>query len=166
MKKLFVVVLLVLASLPIAASAETKVGIINFSEVMSKLPQKDAISQKLKKEFSGRESELKRLGEEIETSRTDYVNNVATMSESQATEKKRELQKKMSDFKLKESAFKEDLEKRSREEQLKLASQIKTAVQIVAERGGFNILIDRQAAPYVDESVPDVTDQVLAELSK
>lgn len=152
--------------MPLMANAEAKIGIINFGEVMAKVPQKDAINQKLKKEFSGRENELKRLGEEIETQRQDYINNVATMSESQATEKKRSIQQKMSDFQLKEAAFKEDVEKRSREEQVKLGNQIRTAVESVAKKGGFNILLDRQSAPYIDSTVPDVTDQVLAELSK
>jgi len=166
LKKLLAVFLFVVASAPALASAETKIGIINFGEVMAKVPQKDAINQKLKKEFAGRESELKRLGEEIETARTEYINNVATMSESQATEKKRAIQQKMSDFQLKEAAFKEDVEKRSREEQVKLGNQIRTAVEAVAKKGNFNILLDRQSAPYIDASVPDVTEQVLAELSK
>ena len=166
MKKLLALFLFVVASVPALASAETKIGIINFSEVMAKVPQKDAINQKLKKEFSGRENELKRLGEEIETARTEYINNVTTMSESQATEKKRAIQQKMSDFQLKEAAFKEDVEKRSREEQVKLGNQIRAAVESVAKKGSFNILLDRQSAPYIDSSVPDVTDQVLAELSK
>ncbi|AUD79352.1 outer membrane chaperone Skp [Kangiella profundi] len=166
MKKLLAVFLFVVLSVPMLANAETKIGIINFGEVMAKVPQKDAINQKLKKEFSGRENELKRLGEEIETARTEYINNVATMSESQATEKKRAIQQKMSDFQLKEAAFKEDVEKRSREEQIKLGNQIRAAVESVAKKGGFNILLDRQSAPYIDSSVPEVTDQVLAELSK
>ena len=166
MKKLLAIFLFVAVSVPALANAETKIGIINFGEVMAKVPQKDAINQKLKKEFSGRENELKRLGEEIETARTEYINNVATMSESQATEKKRAIQQKMSDFQLKEAAFKEDVEKRSREEQIKLGNQIRAAVESVAKKGGFNILLDRQSAPYIDSSVPEVTDQVLAELSK
>ena len=110
MKKLLAVFLFVAASMPLMANAETKIGIINFGEVMAKVPQKDAINQKLKKEFSGRENELKRLGEEIETARTEYINNVATMSESQATEKKRAIQQKMSDFQLKEAAFKDTID--------------------------------------------------------
>ncbi|WP_417446013.1 OmpH family outer membrane protein [Kangiella sp.] len=166
MKKLLAIFLFVAASMPLMANAETKIGIINFSEVMAKVPQKDAINQKLKKEFTGREEELKRLGQEIETARTDYVNNVATMTESQATEKKRSIQQKMSDYKLKEAAFKEDVEKRSREEQQKLGTQIRNAVESVAKKGGYNLLLDRQAAPYIDASIPDVTEQVLAELSK
>ncbi|ACV27313.1 OmpH family outer membrane protein [Kangiella koreensis] len=166
MKKLLALFLFILVSTPSMASAELKVGIINFGEVMAKVPQKDAINQTLQKEFSGREDELKRLGEEIEAARTDYVNNVATMSESQATEKKRSIQQKMSDYKLKEAAFKEDLEKRSREEQSKLGGQIRDAVEVVAKKGGYNILLDRQSAPYIDASVPDVTAQVLSELSK
>lgn len=149
-----------------AAHAEMTMAVIDTNYIMAKVPQKDAINQKLKDEFSGREDELKRLGEEIERERKDYIKNAATMSESQATEKKRAIQKKISDFQLKEAAFKEDVEKRSREEQQKLGMQIRSAVEAVAKKGNYNMLIDRQAAPYIDSSVPDVTDQVLAELSK
>lgn len=157
-------VLLVLISS--ASYAEINIAVIDTNYIMAKVPQKDAINQKLKNEFSGREDELKRMGEEIEKERQDYIKNAATMSESQATEKKRSIQKKISDFQLKEAAFKEDVEKRSRDEQQKLGLQIRSAVEAVAKKGSYNMLVDRQAAPYIDASVPDVTDQVLAELSK
>ncbi len=148
------------------ANAADSIAVIDTNYIMAKVPQKDAINQKLKDEFSGREDELKRMGEEIEKERQDFIKNVATMSESQATEKKRAIQKKISDFQLKEAAFKEDVEKRGREEQQKLGMKIRNAVESVAKKGGYNMLIDRQAAPYIDSSIPDVTEQVLAELSK
>lgn len=157
------VFLLLMSSMSLAAG---NIAIIDTNYIMAKVPQKDAINQKLKNEFSGREAELKRMGEEIEKERQDFLKNVTTMSESQAIETKRAIQKKISDFQLKEAAFKEDIEKRGREEQQKLGAQIRDAVEAVAKKGGYNMLIDRQAAPYIDSSVPDVTDQVLAELSK
>ncbi|NVK22761.1 MAG: OmpH family outer membrane protein [Kangiellaceae bacterium] len=152
--------------LPISVFANSKIGVIDTVYILAKAPQKEATSNRLKNEFSGRESELKRLGETIEKERTSYINNVATMSESQATTKKRDLQKKVSDFQLKQKAFQEDVARRSREEQQKLGKVVKQAVDAVAKRGGYNMLIDRQAAPYIDATVPDLTQQVMAELAK
>ena len=151
---------------PFTAIAEMNVGVIDTAYIMAKLPQRDAVAEKLKTEFTGRENELKRLGETIEKERNDFVKNSTTMTETVATNMKRDIQKKMSDFQLKQNAYKEDFARRSREENMKLGNLVKNAVDAVAKRGGYNMLIDRQAVPYIDPSIPELTQQILTELSK
>ena len=150
----------------VAVNAQTKIGVIDTGYIMAKAPQKEAVAQKLKTEFKGKENELKRLGETIKKEQDNFVKNQATMSEMQRTNLKREIQKKMSDFQLKQTAFQEDVSRRSREEQQKLGNLVRNAVDAVAKRGGYNMLIDRQAAPYIDATVPELTQQVMAELAK
>ncbi len=164
MKKVLSILLAVVLVAPLSSFAANKVGVVNIMEIMAKLPQNEKVGQQLKSEFSGRENELKRMGEALEKERTDYINNVATMSESQATTKKRDIEKKFADFQLKQKAFQEDLGKRQREERQKISNLVRNAVDKVAKRGGYNLLIDAQAARYTDATVVDVTAQVLAEI--
>lgn len=166
MKKTVFAFLVSVLLLPAIASAELKIAIIDSGYVMSKTPEIDAIGQKLKKEFDGRKSQLQREFDKLEQDRTDYVNNVKTMSASQRTEKERDMKQRASDLKLKKDAYEEDFKRRSQEERQGLGGKLRTAVDAVAKRGGYDILIERQAAPYVGTNVPNVTEQVLAELSK
>ena len=167
MKHLFLSAILAFTAVAsFSAHAETKIAVINTAYIYQKAPQNEAITQRLKAEFSGRESEIKRLGQEIEKARTDYMNNVATMSQTQSTAKKREIEQKLSDIKLKQNAAKEDLAARQSAEQRALGQKVKTAVEKVAKAGGYNMLIDRQAALYIDSTVVDISEQVLAELAK
>ena len=154
------------AAISFSANAEAKIGVIDTAYIYSQAPQNAAITQRLKAEFSGRESEIKRLGQEIEKARQDYINNVATMSQTQSTAKKREIEQKLSDIKLKQSAAKEDLATRQRSEQVALSQKVKVAVEKIAKEGGYNMLIDRQAALYIDGTIVDISKQVLTELSK
>lgn len=166
MNKFILVLAAVLSMISFSVVAETRIATINTAYILAKAPQRDAMNQRLKSQFSGRENEVKRLSDAIKKERETLIKNSATMSETQLTNKRRDLEKKISDLQLKQRNAQEDLDKANRAEQKKLAAEIKKAVDSVAARGGFNLIIDRQAAVFNDVSVPDLTEQVLAELKK
>ncbi|WP_251359474.1 OmpH family outer membrane protein [Kangiella sp. TOML190] len=166
MNKFIFVLATVLSVFSFSAMAETRIATVNTGYILAKAPQNDAIKQRLKSQFSGRENEIKRLAENINKDRESLVKNAATMSETQMTNSRRELEKKISDLQLKERNAKDDFQRATREEQQKLGGEIKKAIDAVAVKGGFNLIVDRQAAVFTDVSVPDLTEQVLAELKK
>lgn len=152
--------------LPALASAEMKVAVIDTTYVMANSPDRDSVKQTLTKEFEGRKSQLEREFKKLEDDRTAYINNMKTMSESQRTTKERELKKRASDFKLKEDAYKEDFQRRSQQEMKKVGERVQKAVEAVAQRGGYDMLVDRRVVPYMGPNVQDVSDQVIQEMSK
>ncbi len=166
MNKFIIILAAALSLFSFSAVAETRIATINTGYVLAKAPQNDAIRQRLKSQFSGRENEIKRLAETIKKDRENLIKNSATMSETQATNMRRELEKKISDLQLKERNAKDDVAKATRDEQQKLGQKVKKAIDAVAIKGGFNLIVDRQAAVFVDVSIPDLTEQVLAELKK
>ncbi|MRX28321.1 OmpH family outer membrane protein [Kangiella sp. HZ709] len=166
MNKVILVIASVLSLMSFSAIAETRIATVNTAYVQAKAPQNDTIGQRLKSQFSGRENEIKRLAETIKKEQENFTKNSATMSESQLTNSRREIEKKMADFQLKQKNAKDDFDKARRDEAMKLNSQIKKAIDAVAVKGGFNLVIERQAAVFTDVSVPDLTEQVLAELKK
>ena len=166
MKKLVVTFLLGLLLLPAIASAELNIAVIDRTYIMTKAPSGEAMMQKLSKEFEGRKSQLEREFKKLEEDRATYVNNMKTMSESQRTKTERELKKRASDFKLKEEAFKEDFKNRREDEAQILGQKLADAVQAVAKSGGYDLLLERRAAPYIGPKVRDVSEQVIQELSK
>lgn len=152
--------------LPAFASAETNIAVIDTNYVMSKTPERESMNEQLAKEFDGRKSQLEREFKKLEDDRTNYVSNMKTMSESQRTKTERELKKRASDFKLKQDALKEDLERRRKEQMQELGNKLRAALDTVAKNGGYDVLIDRRAAPYIGPNIKDVSEQVLQELSK
>lgn len=166
MKKIVFALIISLLMLPAIASAETKVGVIDTNYIMAKTPERETVKQTLQKEFEGRKSQLEREFKKLEEDRTNYVNNAKTMSESQRTAKERDLKKRSSDFKLKEEAYTEDFKRRTQEEMKNLGSKLQQAVEAVAKRGSYDLLVDRRAVPYIGPGVQDVSEQVLQELSK
>lgn len=166
MKKLVIALFVSLSMLPALVSAELKVAVIDTNYIMAKSPEREAVRETLNKEFDGRKSQLERELKKLEDDRTEYVNNAKTMSESQRTKTERELKKRASDFKLKEEAYKEDFQRRSQEEMRKAGQNLQQAVEKVAKQGGYDMLLDRRAVPYMGPSVKDVSEQVLQELAK
>ncbi len=159
-------VALLLTASSFAVMAETKIATLNANYILAKAPQNDVVKQRLQSQFTGRQNELKRLVESLQKERDSLVKNATTMSETQITSKKRDLDKKYADLQLKDNNLKEDMERATRAEQKKLGEQIKKAIDAVSIRGGFNLVIKQQAAVFVDVSIPDITEQVLAELKK
>lgn len=164
MKKLITIFALSIAVMSFAAQAQNRIATVKTAYVLAKAPQNESIKQRLKSQFSGRENEIKRLAETIKRERDNLVKNAATMSETQLTNKRRQLEQKVSNLQLKQRNASDDFALAQREEQKKLGSAVKKAIDKVAARGGYNLIIDRQAAVYTNGSIPDVTDQVLAEL--
>lgn len=166
MNRFTLVLALVLSAFSLSAVAETKIATINTAYIFAKAPQNDAVKQRLKSQFAGRENEIKRLAENIKKERDSLIKNAPTMSETQGTNAKRALEKKISDLQLKERNAKDDFTRATREEQQKVSAEVKRAVDAVAVRGGFNMVLDRQSAVFTDVSIPDLTEQVMAELKK
>ncbi len=166
LNKVILVIASVLSLVSFSAIAETRIATVNAAYIQSKAPQNETIGQRLKSQFSGRQNEMERLAEAIKKDQENFQKNSATMSESQLTNSRREIEKKMADFQLKQKNAKDDFDKARRDEAIKLNGQIKKAIDAVAVKGGFNLVIERQAALFADTSVPDLTEQVLAELKK
>ncbi len=146
--------------------AEARIATVNTALVQAKAPQNDSIGQRLKSQFSGRQNEIKRLAENIEKDKESLSKNAATMSDTQLTNSRRQIEKKIADIQLMQKNAKDDFEKARRDEVIKLNTQIKKAIDAVAIRSGFNLVIEKQAAIFTDVTVPDLTEQVIAELKK
>ena len=99
-----------------AASVAQKVGIVFPSEVMKESAQREHIIKKLKAEFKGRYLELKGLEKELSKLDKSLKRDSELMSATDLTKKKREMEVKLSEYKLKRKAFEEDNRRRQGEE--------------------------------------------------
>ncbi|QGX38729.1 OmpH family outer membrane protein [Permianibacter aggregans] len=146
------------------AFAEAKIGVISFREVLAKAPQREAISEKLRKEFQDRIDGLKKMETDVRGQQEKLQRDGATMSAQQQTEAKRNIEKIIADAQLKEKALKEDLQRREAEEMRALETQIMQAVSLIASRDGYSLVVSKETTPYFQPAM-DITNQVVAAIS-
>jgi len=160
MKIKILLVLTAIFALSIAGAAQLKIGVVNPQYILSKMPQKEIVSQKLKSEFGPRNTELLNLRKKINDLRKRIQRDSTTMSPSEITKLERQGQSMVSDIKLKEAAFKEDIQRRQREELQKLQGRIGQAINAVGKRDNYDIILRRDVVMYGKQAF-DISPEVL-----
>ena len=162
MKKLISAVAGVLL-LSTAVSAETKVGVVDYRMLMDKAPQADAIQEKLKKEFQEREDRLKKRQADLKAQAEKANKDAPTMTESQRIEAGRNLEKLRNDLEFDGKKLQEDFQRRRSEELRELGGKLQQAVSAVATKEGYQLVLSREAAPFVAPEL-EITNKVLQAL--
>jgi outer membrane protein len=83
------------------------------------------------------------------------------MSSSERTKLQREMASLESDYKLKAKALQEDQRRRGAEEEQKLVQKIRKAIQDVAKREGYDIVVDANAVLYASPK-DDLSSKVIS----
>lgn len=140
-------------------------AVVDTAKILQQLPQREAISKKLSQEFQPRAAELNKLQKQLVELNQKRQRDAELMTPQESTELYRKLEQLDAQLKLKGKAFKEDQQRRGQEENNKLIVLLQKAVEKVAKRGGYDIVLARQAALYVTPE-RDISDKVIEELSK
>lgn len=146
-----------------AASAETKIGVVDYRMLMDKAPQADAIQEKLKKEFQEREDRLKKRQADLKAQAEKATKDAPTMTESQRIDAGRNLEKLRNDLEFDGKKLQEDFQRRRGEELRELGGKLQQAVTAVATKEGYQLVLSRETAPFVAPEL-DITSKVLQAL--
>lgn len=138
---------------------------IDIPKIVSEIPQKKAIEEKLNKEFGGQIAELQKLEKEMQSLIEKGERDSAMMSEKQRLDLKRKLEDLNASYKVKGKAFTEDNRRRQLEERDKLLTMIKKASAQVAEREGYDAVIDLNVTAYLSPK-RDITEKVISEMTR
>jgi len=157
--------LLVLSSSMFANAAEAaqKIGYINTAQVFQALPQREVVLQKMKDEFKDREAELQSLQAEGKT-KVEKLKRDGTLMSPEEVEKLRiEIGQLDSKYKIKVQALEKASAQREAQEKQKLFKVIQEAVKKVAEKEGYDMIVDIQAVAYGNPEY-NVSDKVIKEV--
>ncbi|RJG49071.1 OmpH family outer membrane protein [Motilimonas pumila] len=169
MKKLFKAASLSLAliagSFSSVAMAADKIAVVFPNEIFQQMPQKDQIINKLKKEFQPRINEMKSLEKKIKSKQEKEKRDGALMSDKDKTKLSREIQSLVADYQLKLKAFEEDNRRRQAEEQNKMREKVVKAIEAIAKREGYDLVVNGEAAVFAKPSL-NISDKVVAEIGK
>ena len=149
------------------AEADDKTGFVDVQKVMltSNAGKKAAEDYKMtfeknKKVIQGRESELKKLHDEIEKGRS-------TLKEDVVKERELAYQKKYRDYELLIKDSNEELQNRDQELSSKLAPEIMKVVKSIGEKEKYTMIINLSATPIVYHGEEnDLTTRVIEEFNR
>ena len=157
-----VLAVLLLSVVPLAASAQSKIGFVDSDRLMREAAPAVRAQQRLEKEFEQRDQELQRLARELQTMQEDLERNALTMGESQRREKERVFNELNRDFQRKQREFREDLNQRSNEELAMVLDRANAAIKEVAEAEHYDVIL--QEAVFANPRI-DITEKVLKVLA-
>ena len=149
--------------LALAAHAdEVKVGFVNTDRIFREANTAKAAQAKLEQEFAKREKELNDLGAALKTASDRFEREAPTLSESQRSQRQKQLLDQDRDFQRKRREFQEDLNARKNEELQQVLDRANRVVKQVAESEKYDVIL--QEAVYINPKL-DITDKVIKALN-
>ncbi|MEZ9230466.1 OmpH family outer membrane protein [Vibrio amylolyticus] len=146
-----------------AAEAAQKVGYVNSAQVFQALPQREVVLQKMQEEFKDRAAELQSIQAQAQTKMETLNRDGALLSESEVEKLRVEISQLESNFKIKGQSLEKASARREAEEKQKLFKMIQDAVTKVAEKEGFDLIVEAQALQYAKPEL-DISEKVIESL--
>ncbi|MDX3774479.1 OmpH family outer membrane protein [Chromatiaceae bacterium AAb-1] len=160
--------LLLVATLFIAGNAaakEMKIGYVDVQAVASQIPQSVAMQETIKNEFSARIEEVGKLEKDIAFNIEKLRRDGPTMSEKQQEELKEKVNQQRQQYENLARPLDEQIRNRNNEERNKILGLIKAAIDVVAEREKYDLILNSGAAVYAKPEY-DISEAVITQVSK
>jgi outer membrane protein len=142
--------LLVLSSSMFANAAEAaqKIAYINTAQVFQALPQREVVLQKMQKDFKSKADELKSIQAQAKTKIEKLQRDGELLGPEDIEKLRIDIAKLDSEYKVKAQALEKASARREAEEKAKLFKTIQDAVEKVAEKKGYDLVIDISSLQY------------------
>ncbi|QJC33300.1 OmpH family outer membrane protein [Enterobacteriaceae endosymbiont of Donacia clavipes] len=135
-----------------------KIAIINLAKIFQTIPQKEKISKELKKEFNLEIRKIKKMEILLKNKIKKLKNKNLSKNFKKKIEKEIIYQKKLLFKKIK--SFKIKSNQKQNKARNKILFFINKLINIVAEKGHYNIIIDISFLSYV-KNTKDITNDVI-----
>lgn len=157
--------LLAAVILPMFASAQTlKIGLVNTNEIIGNMPETTEVQNKLSEAEKKYQAELELISKEFQKQYEELQqmgeDELPAIRERKATQVM-ETQKKGEAF---EQQVYQDLQKQQQEKMAPVIQKLRSAIESVAQEGGYNIVQEKEMYLYFAAPVEDITDKVKAKL--
>jgi len=148
-----------------AMAADQKIAVVNFQEIMGKIPQTAAVMQALESEFKDEKAILAQLEKDIKYYQEKKKRDGSLMSKKEKDELDKQIGTLYQEYQTKGKAFQQKTNARQNEETNKIIALVRQAVDNIAAKGKYDLVIEQKAVVF---SKPDssITDQVVEQVSK
>ena len=143
---------------------EYKIGVVNVQSILASIPQTEAATKKLEKEFGPRDRSIAKDNKALEKLAEKLKKDGAIMSESERTKIERDIQTRQRDLKRRAQEFQEDLNFRRNEMMQEIQKKIADVVRAYAKENRFDMVLVNGAV-YFSERI-DLTKTIVERMSK
>jgi outer membrane protein len=145
------------------ASAEIKMGVVNFQKLLEEAPQTKTAMQALENEFAPRRRELLTMQNDLKARDEKLQKEGAVMAEADRAKAEKTLRDQQREFSRKAGEFQDDASTRRNEEIGKVQRYLVTEIQAYANAQGFDLVLGDGV--FFAKGPLDVTANVLAVLA-
>jgi len=145
------------------ASAEIKIGVVNFQKLLEDAPQTKTAMQALENEFAPRRRELLTMQNDLKARDEKLQKEGAVMSEADRAKAEKALRDQQREFSRKAGEFQDDASTRRNEEIGKVQRYLVTEIQAYGSAQGFDLVLGEGV--FFAKGPLDVTANVLAVLA-
>ena len=156
-------ILALLLGMAAAQAADFKVGVVDTERVLRESAPAVMAENKIEKEFSGRDQEIKKLVKQAKELQVLLEKEDSKFSDADRRNKERELTTMNSELQRMQREFREDLNMRKNEELAIVLEQANKAIQAIAEMDKYDLIL--QEAVYRNPKI-DITDRVIKHLAE
>jgi outer membrane protein len=145
------------------ASAEIKIGVVNFQKLLEDAPQTKTAMQALENEFAPRRRELLTLQNDLKARDEKLQKEGAVMSEADRAKAEKTLRDQQREFSRKAGEFQDDASTRRNEEIGKVQRYLVSEIAAYGSAQGFDLVLGEGV--FFNKAPLDVTANVLAVLA-
>ncbi len=160
--KLFRTALLALGLLvlPSAASAEGKIAVCDVQHAVMQTEDGIRAQATLKKLFDKRQQELDGKQAELQRAREDIEKQTRVLSREALSKRMEDWQRRMVELQTVFVDYNKELQKKQGELTAPIVKKMIGIIGRLAKKNGYEVVIDKQAAPYARSDL-DLTEQVV-----
>jgi outer membrane protein len=144
------------------ASAEIKMGVVNFQKLLEEAPQTKTAMQALENEFAPRRRELLTMQNDLKAKDEKLQKEGAVMAEADRAKTEKTLRDQQREFSRKAGEFQDDASTRRNEEIGKVQRYLVSEIQSYANAQGFDLVLGDGV--FFAKGPLDITANVLAVL--
>lgn len=148
-----------------AMAADQKIAVVNFQEVMGKIPQTAALMQVLEAEFKDDKTVIDQLQKDIEYNQERLKRDGALMSEKELAELNGKTQSLFQEYQVKGKALKDKATQRQNQETNKIIALVRQAVDGIAVKDDYDLVLAEAAVIYAKPGT-SITELVIEKVSK
>jgi outer membrane protein len=144
-----------------AAFADTaKIGVVDLQKIMQTSIQMKSIQQKLENDFKPRRDKLVAMESTLKADMEKFKRDSAILSATQKKDLEKKIVGAQQQFERDGQQYQQELSAAHNEAMEGLYSKVRTAIGTVAKEGNYDLIVQKDAAPFSLDSL-DVTDKVV-----
>lgn len=146
-------------------AAEQKIAVVNFQEIMAEIPQTAALMQSLEAEFKDEKAIIAQLEKDIKYYQEKKKRDGALMSAKEKEDLDVKIGSLFQDYQVKGKALQQKAGQRQSEEQNKIIALIRQAVDNIAAKDDYDLVLSQQAVIF-SKPKSSITAKVVEQVSK